>query len=480
MSAIVSWIAVSALPARELSFDDRVAAQKAIEQVYWNHRLWPKENPGPKPHLAAVMPDAMIRAKVEDYLKKSNVLEIWWQGPVSALQLQAELNRMAANSRDGAVLRELFRALGNDPFLIAETLGRQTLVERLIRNWYGSEGKAEASPKRSFDDWWDQTRGTVGTVLVETSGTFVLPDAPSTPCTNDTWRPTRFEMPDPREGHTAVWTGSEMIVWGGSTSNVSRTNTGGRYNPATDTWTLTSTGTNVPIARDGHTAVWTGTAMIVWGGNNGSVDLDSGGRYEPATDSWTATSTGANVPAARQLATAVWTGTAMIVWGGYNGADLNTGGRYSPSSDTWTPTSGTNAPTGVHEHTAVWTGSEMIVWGGYNGGYWNGGGRYSFSNDSWTVIPPLPLAPTARRRHTASLDRHGDDRLWGGEGSNGPVNTAGASIRTTTAECYLDGGESTGVCGTAHRGLDGDCDDRLGRWIIVNLNSGGRLRTDQQ
>ena len=61
-----------------------------------------------------------------------------------------------------------------------------------------------------------------------------------------------------------MWTGSEMIVWGGSWRHL---NTGGRYNPSTDSWTATST-TNAPAARDGHTAVWTGSEMIVWGGYN--------------------------------------------------------------------------------------------------------------------------------------------------------------------------------------------------------------------
>ena len=32
--------------------------------------------------------------------------------------------------------------------------------------------------------------------------------------------------------------------------------------------------------------------MIIWGGFNGTLpDLNTGGRYDPATDSWTATST---------------------------------------------------------------------------------------------------------------------------------------------------------------------------------------------
>jgi hypothetical protein len=67
-----------------------------------------------------------------------------------------------------------------------------------------------------------------------------------------------------------------MIVWGGvSTGGI--TNTGGRYNPSTDSWTATSTA-GAPGARDQHTAVWTGSEMIVWGGYNGSV-LNTGGRY---------------------------------------------------------------------------------------------------------------------------------------------------------------------------------------------------------
>src|SRR6266478_1934146 len=36
-----------------------------------------------------------------------------------------------------------------------------------------------------------------------------------------------------------------------------------------DTWTATST-TSAPAARENHTAVWTGSEMIVWGGFNGS------------------------------------------------------------------------------------------------------------------------------------------------------------------------------------------------------------------
>jgi len=103
---------------------------------------------------------------------------------------------------------------------------------------------------------------------------------PSGGCTDDTWTPTTLtNAPTARSLHTAVWTGSEMIVWGGWGGGPFF-NTGGRYNPSTDSWTATST-TNAPSARYGHTAVWTGSEMIVWGG---AGDGDIGGRYHPSTD----------------------------------------------------------------------------------------------------------------------------------------------------------------------------------------------------
>ena len=128
--------------------------------------------------------------------------------------------------------------------------------------------------------------------------------------------------------HTAIWTGSEMIVWGGVVE-AGGTNTGGRYNPSTDSWIATST-INAPAARIFHTAVWTGSEMIVWGGQgSGGGYLKSGGRYDFISDSWTATST-TNAPTRRAVHTAVWTGSEMIVWGGaYGPNEVNTGGRYS-------------------------------------------------------------------------------------------------------------------------------------------------------
>ena len=105
--------------------------------------------------------------------------------------------------------------------------------------------------------------------------------------------------------------------------------------------------------------------MIVWGGDDG-MSLNTGGRYNPATNTWTATST-TNAPAGRLFHTAVWSGSQMVVWGGWGEVEFNTGGRYNPSTDSWTATSTISAPAARLDHSAVWTGNEMIVWGGWNG-----------------------------------------------------------------------------------------------------------------
>src|ERR1043166_8322136 len=69
---------------RTLSFSERVAYQRAIEDVYWRHRIWPKENPDPKPSLDAVISQVQFEKKVEDYLLKSQTLEDHWQQPITA------------------------------------------------------------------------------------------------------------------------------------------------------------------------------------------------------------------------------------------------------------------------------------------------------------------------------------------------------------------------------------------------------------
>ena len=229
----------------------------------------------------------------------------------------------------------------------------------------------------------------------------------------DTWTATiTAAAPSARDLHTAVWTGSTMIVWGGRNIGTGDVfNTGGIYDPAADTWTATSTA-GTPIGRYYHTAVWTGSKMIVWGGRNGAGDVfNTGGIYDPTTDIWTATST-AGAPTARQGHTVVWTGSKMIVWGGRNGAGdvFNIGGIYDPATDTWTATSTTGTPTGRFSHSAVWTGSKMIVWGGWDGADISTGGIYDLVMNTWTATSAAG-APSGPRVPHGGVDWLEDDRL---------------------------------------------------------------------
>src|SRR5207253_3931258 len=90
---------------KNLTFADRVADQRAIEEVYWRHRIWPKERLDPKPSLDAVMSRAQLEKKVEDYLRNSRTLEDYWQRPITAEQLQAEVERMATHTKQPEVLQ---------------------------------------------------------------------------------------------------------------------------------------------------------------------------------------------------------------------------------------------------------------------------------------------------------------------------------------------------------------------------------------
>src|SRR5882724_1287666 len=142
-------VAASAMRAdRTLTFADRVAYQRAIEEVYWQHRIWPKANAGPKPPLDKVMSQAQIEEKVEDYLRSSQALEDYWQRPITPDQLQAEMERIASHTKQPGVLREIFAALGNDPFVIAECLARPVLTERLLTELYAHDERFHGELKR--------------------------------------------------------------------------------------------------------------------------------------------------------------------------------------------------------------------------------------------------------------------------------------------------------------------------------------------
>ena len=221
----------------------------------------------------------------------------------------------------------------------------------------------------------------------------------------DSWE-ARAAAPGARAAHSAVWTGREIIVWGGGIDG-SFLNTGGRYVPATDVWQTTSL-SSAPSPRWFQAAVWTGREMIIWGGRAnffGNDNYNDGGRYNPESDSWRPIST-QGAPTPRSQCVAVWTGTEMIIWGGATegGIELNDGARYNPETDTWSPISNGSGLEPRMEPTGIWTGEELIVFGGmkFTGGQlsFGNGARYRPFTDTWTPLPGANgpgSAPSATR-----------------------------------------------------------------------------------
>jgi Kelch motif len=220
-----------------------------------------------------------------------------------------------------------------------------------------------------------------------------------TPATKTTRVLPEAGAPSPRTLHAAVWTGTEMIIWGG-TDGIVQFNDGARYNPTTLTWSpMTMTG--APSPRHWTSAVWTGSEMIIWGGWHGTASPTDGGRYNPATNTWSPISlTGA--PRAVASPSLVWTGTHVIAWGGNDALGVyNTGGRYHPATNTWSPLSLSGAPAGRTLHSTVWTGTEMIIFGGWDGALsLDTGARYRPTTDTWTPLSSTG-APIPRQLHRA-------------------------------------------------------------------------------
>ena len=193
--------------------------------------------------------------------------------------------------------------------------------------------------------------------------------------TTRTWRPlSTAGAPSPRSAEAIVATGADILVWSGIAddgnplgSNVLAD--GGVYHLATDTWEPISS-VGAPPARMNPVTLWTGSEMLVFGGmgcggrQNGIfvVCQDAGFAYNPATRRWRTITAGL---APRSGAIAAWTGSRAFIWGGIGsccaGYDCRCtdGGLYDPASDSWQAVVPDGSPIG--DGTAYWIGDSVLV-----------------------------------------------------------------------------------------------------------------------
>lgn len=225
-----------------------------------------------------------------------------------------------------------------------------------------------------------------------------------------TWTALDEPPVEPRSDAVSVWSGTEVLFWGGFADPPNdvdnRMHDGAALDPVTGAWRAIPGAPIDPSFQ--QTAVWTGTEMIVYGWQGSGGGGYSGtpseiAAYDPTADTWRV------VPADPQgiitPALVTWTGAALLVLGVVSD-DLSgafTGAAYDPVADTWT----TIAPTPLEGHlggvNAVWTGDRAIVWGGTETANIactmecpapvparSAAAAYDPAADAWTALPDAP------------------------------------------------------------------------------------------
>ena len=142
--------------------------------------------------------------------------------------------------------------------------------------------------------------------------------------------------------------------------------------------------------RTGHDVVWTGTELLVWGGQ-GSGGYASGARYDPVLGTWRAMSA-EGAPSSRRHSFIFWTGTEMgVLFGEDPPSDLWDGGLYDPTSDSWRPIPAHTAATGrviLHPRDAFWAGTEFVLAGTSVQGV-PVSEAFDPATGTWRKLPPL-------------------------------------------------------------------------------------------
>lgn len=158
-----------------------------------------------------------------------------------------------------------------------------------------------------------------------------------------------------RVGHAAVWTGDEMLIWGGMVGGdpaIGVAADGAAYDPVARSWRMLPPAPLAP--RSDAAAVWTGDAMVVWGGSDADgLPLPDGAAYHPAEDAWELLPA---APIPQSFPELIWTGRQLVL---LEAAPLS-GLAYDPSARAWTTIPA--APfDGAYELAAAWIGDRLVA-----------------------------------------------------------------------------------------------------------------------
>jgi N-acetylneuraminic acid mutarotase len=225
-------------------------------------------------------------------------------------------------------------------------------------------------------------------------------------------------------GGFAVWTGSELIAWGGGCCGDAFSD-GVAYRPASNTWRKLPAS---PLAgSQSPVGAWTGRELILLvgglspDGKPWPARLARAAAYDPATNRWRRI---APPPAPRYGATAAWDGREVVLVGGRGGPSARTlqrvGFAYDPRTNRWRRLA--PMPSGREQAAALWTGNRLLLWGGQAGcggcsAYARRGLAYDPKADRWSPLPRSPL----RGRVDATVVWTGRSLIvWGGGSGHPP------------------------------------------------------------
>ena len=152
-----------------------------------------------------------------------------------------------------------------------------------------------------------------------------------------------------RVNPTTLWTGTELMIWGGDNGSGSNVQlSGALFNPAGDTWRSMASS---PIRSSPVSAVWAKDRAVFASGEMVAI-------YNPTTNQWATGTTGIRGKNAPLL---VYTGTTVLAWFfevGQGGAAY----RIDPATGSLGTTSLPQPPHAVgYNSTQLWTGSEWMI-----------------------------------------------------------------------------------------------------------------------
>lgn len=259
-------------------------------------------------------------------------------------------------------------------------------------------------------------------------------------------------MMSARAGHTATVLndGRVLIVGGMTREEFSAAFYLGRapttaceiYDPITSTWMAAA---SMGTARARHTAsLLSDGRVFVFGGSSNGTDsgaLASGEIYNPTTNTWSGT---ANITAnARWKHSAVVTGTDVLIIGGKasDSTYLASNYSYAPGSNTWTP-KGNLGTARANMMTRLLTTGDVVVAGGEN--------PANLSSDEFSTSPYTVWSTNAAQlsvaRHNGGTAILPNGKVVIAGGATSADETTGAITNSAAADIYTPGG--VGVHGT--------------------------------